>query len=183
MQAPWNGCTQTFFQYLGSTRKWKHFEMSPNSPHDDLKRWESMNGLLGPFREIYLETMGRPVQDICTDIPYPSARCLNNKVGFPWGFSVSCGSQKISATRWRSNQVTAVRAAKARWHPMAIFCTRDGAAPTWFLFAMFQNKIIIVVGCPTLPPRAAIMCIPRCLYNKVGFQWGFYVPEGSISAR
>jgi hypothetical protein len=27
------------------------------------------------------------------------ARCLYNKVGFQWGFFVSCGSQKISATK------------------------------------------------------------------------------------
>jgi hypothetical protein len=52
--------------------------------------------------------------------------------------------------RWRSNQVTAVRAANARWHPTAIICTRDGAAPTWSLFAMFQKKIIVVVGWPQL---------------------------------
>jgi hypothetical protein len=41
-----------------------------------------------------------------------------------------CGSKNISVTRWRSNQVTAVR---------AIICTRDGAATTWSLFAMFQE--------------------------------------------
>jgi hypothetical protein len=68
------------------------------------------------------------------------ARFLYNKVGFQWGFFVSCGSQKKYAIRWRSNQVTAVRAANARWHPTAITCTRDGAAPTWPLFAMFQKK-------------------------------------------
>jgi hypothetical protein len=75
------------------------------------------------------------------------ARCLYNKVGFEWGFFVSCGSQKIIATRWRSNQVTVVRAVNASWHPTAIICTRDGAATTWSLFAMFQNNVIVVVGC------------------------------------
>jgi hypothetical protein len=68
-------------------------------------------------------------------------RCLYNKVGFQRGFFVSCGSQNKSATRWCSNQVTAVRATNARWHPTAITCTRDGAAPTWPLFAMFQKNL------------------------------------------
>jgi hypothetical protein len=67
-------------------------------------------------------------------------------VGFQWVFFVSCGSQKISATRWRSNQVSAVWAANARWHPTAIIYTRDGAAPTWSLFAMFQKNVIVVVA-------------------------------------
>jgi hypothetical protein len=79
----------------------------------------------------------------------PSARCLYNKVGFQWGFFVSSDSQKIYATRWRSNQVSAVQAANARWHPPDITCTRDGAAPTWPLFSMIQKKIIVVVGCPS----------------------------------
>jgi hypothetical protein len=45
----------------------------------------------------------------------------------------------------RINQVTAVRAANSRWHPTAIICTRNGAAPTWPLFAMFQKNVIVVV--------------------------------------
>jgi hypothetical protein len=45
------------------------------------------------------------------------------------------------------DQVTAVQAANARWHPTAIICTRDGAASTWSLFAMFQKNVIVVVGC------------------------------------
>jgi hypothetical protein len=58
-------------------------------------------------------------------------------------------SRLLSRFRWRarSNQVTAVRAANARWHPTAITCTRDCAAPTWPLFAMFQKNVIVVVGC------------------------------------
>jgi hypothetical protein len=92
-------------------------------------------------------------------------RCLYNKVGFQWGFFVSCGSQKISATRWRSNQVTAVRAANARWHPTAIICTRDGAAPTWSLFAMFQKNVIVVVGCVGVSQPEA---------GHILF-WGYYI--------
>jgi hypothetical protein len=62
-------------------------------------------------------------------------------VGFQWGFFVSCGSQNKSPTRWRSNQVTDVRAANPRWHPTAITCTQDSAAPTWPPFVIFQTKI------------------------------------------
>jgi hypothetical protein len=92
------------------------------------------------FREVRGLGLGRPKSSAV------SPRCLYNKVGFQWGFFVSCGSQKRSATRWRSNQVSAVRAANARWHPTAIICTRDGAAPTWSLFVMFQKNVIVVVG-------------------------------------
>jgi hypothetical protein len=97
------------------------------------------------------------------------ARCLYNKVGFQWGFFVSCGSQKISATRWRSNQVTAVRAANACWHPTAIICARDGAAPTWSLFAMFQ-KNVIVVKCfaDNFPTRSGSIDAPITEISSIG---------------
>jgi hypothetical protein len=76
---------------------------------------------------------------VCPFMSLMVARCLYNKVGFQWYFFVLCGSQKRYATRWRSNHVTDVRAANARWHPTAIICTQDGAAPTWSLFAMFKK--------------------------------------------
>jgi hypothetical protein len=62
-------------------------------------------------------------------------RCLYNKVGFQWRFFVSCDSQKISATRWRWNQVTAFRAANA--------CC---LLPLLDLFLRCFNFFIVVVG-------------------------------------
>jgi hypothetical protein len=104
-------------------------------------------------------------------------RCLYNKVGFQWVFFVSCGSPKISATRWRSNQVTAVRAANARWHPTAIICTQDGAAPHLISFCDVSKKCY---RCRRLNTTCTAQWFkPRCLYNKVGFQWGFFVSCGS----
>jgi hypothetical protein len=77
-------------------------------------------------------------------------------------FFVSCGSQNKSATRWRSNPVTAVRAANARWHPTAITCTRDRRCCPQLTpshFAMFQKNVIVVVGCPMLAPRHCLLLL------------------------
>jgi hypothetical protein len=95
------------------------------------------------------------------------SRCLYNKVGFQWGFFVSGGSQNKYVTRWRSNQVTAVRAANARWHPTAITCTRDDAAPTWPLFAMLSLYLVGLGMSPTLQNNSQCLTTKKCFQSTI----------------
>jgi hypothetical protein len=117
---------------------------------------------------------------------------------------VMCTSPLHGCIFTGSCDVMAARRVRDLWHLLGVdVSSQEDASTSWpssfGLICVVLGRsseccwrvFIFVVSCRALCSKSArsmllgrsMTVFARCLYNKVGFRWGFYVPEGSISAR